>query len=89
MRSDAKNLGALDAALKHHNTTCPYPPTGIWMNPYEVERLGWDEYKGVPIKGDEKMQTGRFRVTCGGGEDAPAEEETVEAVAEDRDLVMA
>jgi len=34
------------------------------MNPYEVERLGWDEICGLPIVGDDKIGTGRFEVRC-------------------------
>jgi len=34
------------------------------MNPYEVERLGWDEIRGIPVVSDGKIGTGRFEVRC-------------------------
>ncbi len=40
------------------------------MNPYEVERLGWDEIRGLPVVPDAELGTGRFRIVCsreGGG----------------------
>lgn len=36
------------------------------MNPYEVERLDFDNFKGIPIVPNEKLGTGRFRVICDG-----------------------
>lgn len=36
------------------------------MSPFEVERLGWDDFNGIPIVADEKMQTGRFSLRCEG-----------------------
>lgn len=34
------------------------------MNPFEVERLGWDSIRGLPVVGDPEIGTGRFRVVC-------------------------
>jgi hypothetical protein len=52
------------------------------MNPYEVERLGWEEIRGIPVRPDEKIGTGRFEILCAGdGEDSELEE-SVEAIAE-------
>jgi len=34
------------------------------MNPYELERLGWDEIRGLPVVGDPEIGTGRFRIIC-------------------------
>lgn len=51
------------------------------MNPYEAERLGWDEIRGLPIVGDPAIGTGRFRIVCsreGSGEEL----EEVEAIGE-------
>lgn len=36
------------------------------MSPYEVERLDWPDYRGIPIKADESVPTGRFRLICEG-----------------------
>ena len=51
------------------------------MNPFEVERLGWDNIRGLPIRPDPNLGTGRFRVVCGRDEVGEEEEETVEAVS--------
>lgn len=53
------------------------------MNPFEVERLGWDSIRGLPIVGDPEIGTGRFRVVCSRDSDSDelVEAETVEAVA--------
>jgi hypothetical protein len=79
--SEAKNLEAISKAIDHHNATCPYPAVAVAMNPFEVERLGWDTIRGLPVQGDPAIGTGAFRIVCGGaGEE---ETETVEAVAEE------
>jgi len=55
----------------------------VAMNPFEVERLGWDSIRGLPIRPDPDLGTGSFNVICAGDEDPGLEEEeTVEAVAE-------
>ena len=80
---EAKNLEAISKAIDQHERTCEYPTLAILMNPFEVERLGWEEIRGVPVRPDAKVGTGRFEILCAGdGEDAELEE-SVEAVAED------
>ena len=64
MKADAKNLEAISAAIDHHNRTCPYPAAEVRMNPFEVERLGWDEIRGLPIVADPELGTGSFRIIC-------------------------
>ena len=81
MSSEGKNLEAISKAIDHHNATCEYPAVAVAMNPYEVERLGWDSIRGLPIRPDPNLGTGRFRVVCGGDEQEETEEETVEAVS--------
>lgn len=79
--SDAKNLEAISKAIDEHNAGCPYPASEVRMNPYEVERLGWDEIRGLPIIPDPELGTGIFRIICSReGEGAGLEE--VEAVGE-------
>ena len=78
--SEAKNLEAISRAIDQHNTTCEYPAVAVAMNPFEVERLGWDTIRGLPIRPNAEMGTGAFRVVCAGEEGEP--EEVVEAVAE-------
>lgn len=80
MSSEAKNLEAISKAIDQHNANCPLgPAAAVLMNPYEAERLDWDEIRGVPIKADERIGTGRFRIVCAGqkpdGEKAEAEVE--------------
>jgi hypothetical protein len=76
---EAKNLEAISKAIDHHNATCPYPAVAVEMNPFEVERLGWDTIRGLPIRTNPEMGTGAFRIVCAREEGEP---ETVEAVAE-------
>ncbi len=78
---EAKNLEAISRAIDEHNSACEYPAVAIEMNPFEVERLGWDTIRGLPIRPNPEMGTGAFRVVCGREEREPAEE--VEAVAEE------
>ncbi len=49
------------------------------MNPFEIERLGWEEIRGLPIVGDPDLGTGRFRIVCSRDMDGEDLEE-VEAV---------
>ena len=78
--SEAKNLEVISKAIDHHNVTCEYPAVAVRMNPFEVERLGWDTIRGLPVRGNPELGTGRFRVVCAREEGEPGE--TVEAVAE-------
>jgi hypothetical protein len=83
--SEAKNLEAISKAIEQHERACEYPTLAILMNPYEVERLGWEEIRGIPVRPDEKIGTGRFEILCAGDDsDSELEEsESVEAVATD------
>jgi len=78
--SEAKNLEAIVRAIEQHDRTCEYPASAVRMNPFEVERLGWDTIRGLPIHPDERIATGRFEVVCSGGDDLLEEEEVVEVV---------
>ena len=80
---EAKNLEAISKAIDQHDANCEYPAMAVAMNPFEVERLGWDSIRGLPIRPDPDLGTGSFNVICAGDEDPGLEEEeTVEAVAE-------
>lgn len=81
--SEARNLEAISKAIDQHERACEYPTLAILMNPFEVERLGWEEIRGVPIRADDKVGTGRFEILCAGDGDEPELEESVEAVATD------
>ena len=80
--SEAKNLEAISRAIDQHDRSCEYPAVAVAMNPYELERLGWDSIRGLPIRPDPNLGTGRFNIVCGGEESDEGIEETVEAVAE-------
>jgi hypothetical protein len=79
--SEAKNLEAISRAIDQHNATCEFPAVAIAMNPFEVERLGWDTIRGLPIRPDPAIGTGAFRVICARDEQELEEVETVDAVA--------
>jgi hypothetical protein len=78
--SEAKNLEAIYKAIDHHNTTCEFPAVAIEMNPFEVERLGWDSIRGLPVRSNGELGTGAFRVVCAREEAEPGD--IIEAVAE-------
>ena len=79
--SEAKNLEVIVKAIEQHDRNCEYPAVAVAMNPYEVERLGWDTIKGLPIRTDPELGTGRFDVICAGDETEESQEEMVDAVA--------
>jgi hypothetical protein len=62
--STALNLAAIDKALDEHASRCLGEIVEIAMNPFEVERLDFTEFKGIPIVADDKIGTGRFRLVC-------------------------
>jgi hypothetical protein len=85
MNPEAKNLEAIQAAIVQHNGNCGSPILAILMNPFEVERLDWEDFRGIPIKADDSIGTGRFRLVCEGqhgSTPAPSIEETKPLVTE-------
>ena len=81
MGAEAKNLEAIAKAIDAHNSSCPFPASEVRMNPFEVERLGWEEIRGLPIVGDAEIGTGRFRIVCSRESDG-SELEELEAIGE-------
>jgi hypothetical protein len=81
-KTESKNLEAIYKAIDQHAASCEWPAVAIEMNPFELERLGWDSIRGLPIRSNPEMGTGAFRVVCAREEGLPAEEEAVEAVAD-------
>ncbi len=77
--AEAKNLEAISRAIDQHNASCPFPASEVRMNPFELERLGWHEIRGLPIVADPDLGTGRFRIVCSRDSDQ-GELEEVEAV---------
>jgi len=83
---EAKNLEAISRAIDQHNANCPFPAAEVRMNPFEVERLGWDRIRGLPVVPDDNIGTGRFRIVCSRDlEDDGLEE--VEAVGREMETV--
>ena len=87
MSAKVENLEAISKAIDAHSSSCEWPAVAIAMNPFEVERLGWESIRGLPIRPDPNMGTGAFRVLCAREEGGLEEEEAVEAVADDREVV--
>lgn len=77
MSHEAKNLKAIVSAIKQHDLGCDSPALEIQMNPFEVDRLGWEDVMGIPITGNDKLGTGMFRIICDG-----LHEETKEEITE-------
>jgi hypothetical protein len=84
---EVKNLEAISRAIDQHNANCPFPAAEVRMNPFEVERLGWDEIRGLPVVPDPEIGTGRFRIVCSRDVDGEGLEE-VEAVGQEVPTVV-
>jgi hypothetical protein len=82
MSAEGKNLEAISKAIDQHNSSCEWPAVAVAMNPFEIERLGWDSIRGLPLRPEPSMGTGAFRVVCALEDGLPGEVEEVEAVAE-------
>jgi hypothetical protein len=85
--AEAKNLEAIAKAIDQHNQNCPFPAAEVRMNPFEVERLGWDDIRGLPVVPDPEIGTGRFRIVCSRELDDTGLEE-VEAVGQELETVV-
>jgi hypothetical protein len=84
--AEAKNLEAISRAIDQHNASCPFPAAEVRMNPFEIERLGWGEIRGLPLVPDPQLGTGRFRIVCSRDLDGEGIEE-VEAVGGELETV--
>ena len=57
------------------------------MNPFEVERLGWETIRGLPVVPDGEIGTGRFRIVC--SRDLEDDElEIIEAVGQELETAV-
>lgn len=86
--AEAKNLEAISKAIDQHNANCPFPAAEVRMNPFELERLGWDEIRGLPLVPDSEIGTGRFRIVCSRDMDDGEGIEEVEAVGRELETVL-
>lgn len=84
--STQKNLEAIVKAVEQHDANCTEKGKAVCLCPYEFDRLGFESVtvagRSVPIKSDDSLGTGRFRVLCDGYHGPKKEieeEETVEA----------
>jgi len=82
MSAEGKNLEVISQAIDAHNSSCDWPAVAVEMNPFEVDRLGWDSIRGLPIRPNPDLGTGSFRVVCAREEGLLGEEEAVEAVSD-------
>lgn len=63
--AEAKNLKAISLAIDQHNHNCKRgPAVAVEMCAFEVDRLGWDSIRGLPIEASDKLGSGRFRIVC-------------------------
>jgi hypothetical protein len=85
--AEAKNLEAISKAIDQHNSNCAFPAAEVRMNPFEIERLGWDHIRGLPLMPDPELGTGRFRIVCSRDLDGEGLEE-VEAVGQEVETVV-
>ena len=85
--AEAKNLEAISRAIDQHNANCPFPAAEVRMNPFEIERLGWDQIRGLPLLPDPELGTGRFRIVCSRDLDGEGLEE-VEAIGQEVETVV-
>jgi hypothetical protein len=83
--TEARNFEAIAKAKADHNRKCPFPPHTVRMNPFEIERMGWEEgdvIAGLVLEADPNLGTGAFRLVCDGMEPPELELEEEEAVVE-------
>jgi hypothetical protein len=86
---EAKNLEAISKAIDQHNSSCAFPAAEVRMNPFEVERLGWEQIRGLPVVPDPEIGTGRFRIVCSRDlEDEGIEEVEVEALGQELETAV-
>jgi hypothetical protein len=81
--AEAKNFEAIVKAKADHNKNCPFPPHTVRMNPFEIERMQWEEgdtIAGLLLEADAKIGTGAFRLVCDGMEPPELETEDFEAI---------
>jgi hypothetical protein len=81
--AEAKNFEAITKAKAQHNANCPFPPHTVRMNPFEIERMRWEEgdvIAGLVLEADGNIGTGAFRLICDGMEPPELELEETEAI---------
>ena len=82
--AEGKNFEAIVKGKEQHNKNCPFPPHTVRMNPFEIERMQWEEgdtIAGLLLEGDGKVGTGSFRLICDGMEPPELDIEETEAIS--------
>lgn len=82
--TEARNFEAIVKAKAEHNRKCPFPPHSVRMNPFEIERMGWEEgdmIAGLVLEADGRIGTGAFRLVCDGMEPPELEIEQEAVIA--------
>lgn len=83
MSAGGKNFEAIHKAKADHNRRCPFPPHAVAMNPFEIERMGWEEgdtIAGLLLEADARLGTGAFRLVCDGTDPPELEVEEVPVI---------
>jgi hypothetical protein len=81
--AEARNFEAIVKAKADHNRICPFPPHTLRMNPFEIERMGWEEgdtIAGLVLEADSRIGTGAFRLVCDGMEPPELDVEQEEVI---------
>jgi hypothetical protein len=81
--AEGKNFEAIAKAKADHNRKCPFPPHTVRMNPFELERMQWEEgdtIAGLVVESDPKIGTGTFRLICDGYEPPELEIEETDVI---------
>jgi hypothetical protein len=82
--AEGKNFEAIVKGKEQHNKNCPFPPHTVRMNPFEIERMKWEEgdtIAGLRLEADGKVGTGSFRLVCDGNEPPELDIEETEAIS--------
>lgn len=79
MNPEARNLQRISEAIDQHSERCGAPLVAVLLSPFELDRIDWDEIRGVKLRADDTLPTGRFRLLCSGQHN---EGEQAEAAAE-------
>jgi len=82
--AEGKNFEAIVKAKEQHNKNCPFPPHTVRMNPFEIERMQWEEgdtIAGLVLEGDGRVGTGSFRLICDGMEPPELDIEETEVIS--------
>lgn len=87
MTWEAENLKRIYRAIGDHNERCRFPALAVVLHPFDFDKLGWVEIRGLPIWTDPAVQPGRFRIHCEGQHGTPKEGEDVQT--RDEPLVVA